>query len=97
MGKTQSKFADLHKNGNDVAARRQQECDKKTKLAFWALRKSDALILKANDTIDRTRTILRLAGKSPKTDKPKPEPDPFLEWGELLIKTNKSPKRRADD
>ena len=76
-----------------IAVRRRQESAERRKQTYWVIRKSDERIIKANDAISRTRTMLRAAGKSPR----KREPEPDLAWGNLLIFGSQNPKRRADD
>lgn len=77
----------------DGAARRQQKSLDRVKKAYWTMRESDERVIRANDTLIKARTLLSVAGKSPR----KREPDPGLAWGDRLIHGNPNPKRRADD
>ena len=97
MGESQSNLADLPKNGEDVAARCRQQCDELRKPSYWIIRQSDERIAKTHERIDRTKERLRAAGVLPPESQPESEPDPFLEWGKLLIPANGNSKCRADD
>lgn len=97
MASLQSKFAEITNKVKDIAARCQKESAERRRLTYWVIRQSDDRMVRANETIDRTRDLLKIAGKPHETSNGESKLDPDQAWGELLLHGSKNPKRRADD
>jgi len=94
VGRNNFKLAGIPGTFKAAAARRREQSDQLKKQSFWIIRRSDELIIKAHDIVDRTRQRLRIV-----TGSPAPSPlSPQEAWGEkLIISAHENPKRRGDD